>query len=125
MDQLCFSFQSKLTPQEKEDEATVKRNALRAIARGKDAGNLTRDDIARMRHEQRGRCVYCMSRGKLSLDHKIPLSKGGTNDADNVQLLCISCNARKSDLLWEECKHRFRWLWEFKLNQDVAHHFPS
>lgn len=32
------------------------------------------------------------------LDHKIPRSAGGTNDEDNLSLLCSSCNNRKSNL---------------------------
>lgn len=31
----------------------------------------------------------------LSGDHKTPLSRGGTNDPDNVQVLCRGCNSRK------------------------------
>lgn len=30
-------------------------------------------------------------------DHDKPLSKGGTNDAANIVLLCRSCNSRKHD----------------------------
>lgn len=33
----------------------------------------------------------------LTIDHVVPVSKGGTNTMDNTQLLCYTCNRRKGN----------------------------
>ncbi|MCA2293012.1 HNH endonuclease [Mycobacterium avium] len=35
---------------------------------------------------------------KLVVDHKIPKAWGGTDDPENLQPLCVECNAGKKDL---------------------------
>jgi TPR repeat protein len=44
-----------------------------------------------------GKCVKCGSRTNLEYDHIVPISKGGSNTARNIELLCESCNRAKSD----------------------------
>ncbi len=64
----------------------------------------------RLYREQQGLCLY--SRDKLSLsashiDHITPVNQGGTNDRENLQLLCGGCNLRKSDRNDAEFRHRY------------------
>jgi HNH endonuclease len=44
-----------------------------------------------------GHCTRCGSREKLEYDHIIPVAKGGSNTARNIELLCESCNRSKGD----------------------------
>lgn len=48
-------------------------------------------------------CVECGARKEdgatLHVDHKIPVSKGGTDELDNLQTLCSKCNLNKSDVI--------------------------
>jgi len=44
-----------------------------------------------------GKCVRCGSREKLEYDHIVPISRGGSNTARNIELLCESCNRAKSN----------------------------
>jgi 5-methylcytosine-specific restriction protein A len=40
-------------------------------------------------------CRSCGASADLSIDHVLPISKGGTNDLTNLQTLCRPCNVRK------------------------------
>ena len=41
------------------------------------------------------RCVKCGAAENLHIDHVIALSRGGSNEMDNLQVLCKDCNLRK------------------------------
>ena len=66
------------------------------------AGRVTREMIEFLIAMQRGCCAVCkrhtVKAGKgFHLDHKQALASGGTNAIGNLQLLCPTCNLRKSD----------------------------
>lgn len=44
-----------------------------------------------------GKCVRCGSNISIQFDHIIPVAKGGSNTAENIQILCQRCNLEKSD----------------------------
>lgn len=47
-------------------------------------------------------CNQTIAFGKDSLEHKIPLCRGGTNEYRNLAVACRSCNSKKHDKTEEE-----------------------
>ncbi len=45
-------------------------------------------------------CCPCLASGVVTeareVDHKLPLFKGGTDDSDNLQSLCVACHKTKT-----------------------------
>lgn len=45
-------------------------------------------------------CLFCgikYDRANLSLDHIVPVSKGGSNESTNLATCCKNCNSKKGD----------------------------
>lgn len=42
-----------------------------------------------------GKCLWCGTSHQITIDHIVPLSRGGTNNINNLQPLCVSCNSKK------------------------------
>ena len=82
------------------EKVSASRQNRRARCRQAE-GFHTAEDISRIYIAQGGKCVYCGSalvrrrKGKMHIDHVIPLAKGGTNWPSNLQLLCPACNLSK------------------------------
>ena len=56
--------------------------------------DLTREDIIKIMDRDKV-CVYCGANTKLSLDHIIPITKGGDTTYLNMVLACMTCNSSK------------------------------
>ncbi len=53
-------------------------------------------------NKSNGRCAHCGVKldarsGDFTVEHIVPISKGGTHDEDNLVALCFSCNQEKSN----------------------------
>lgn len=67
-------------------ETRVRRKPRPRVSAAKRAAVYTRDGHA---------CLRCGSHRNLTIDHVVPLSRGGTNQIDNLQTLCGGCNGMK------------------------------
>jgi 5-methylcytosine-specific restriction endonuclease McrA len=61
-------------------------------------------------------CIACGTTDRVTIDHIIPIARGGTHSIGNLQSLCLKCNSSKN--------HRTMSEWKFqvllKRNQDGA-----
>lgn len=89
-----------------------KRNVFRYILKLSDREENFNDENLELSHTRlipsqikkdvwkrdQGKCRLCKESKNLHFDHDLPFSKGGTSlSIDNIRLLCVKCNLRKSD----------------------------
>ncbi len=80
-----MSFEQKIVPKRRAWKQWEKEEALKSCS---------------------GRCACCGARltmDTLTMEHVVPISRGGENVMDNLVVLCSSCNRWKSD--------KFMWPW--------------
>jgi 5-methylcytosine-specific restriction endonuclease McrA len=81
------------------------QSARRYARKKKVGGRITAFDVKRMYKSQNGRCWYCLCDLKNTgyhIDHRIPLSRDGTNQLNNLCLSCPKCNLSKGAKLPQE-----------------------
>lgn len=109
-------------------EVTLSRRARHRVSlpRSRDARSLTRRRTQTLVHPAQHkralkratlrdcgrRCVYCASRLEYdlaTLDHVIPVARGGTSAPGNLVAACVDCNRLKGNLLPHEFFSRHPW----------------
>lgn len=97
-----FMLPAELARKEREDKRYAdskgisyeELNRRRALRRARNIrGSVRKYVMARDNYT----CQYCGSQENPVIDHIFPFSRGGSNEADNLQVLCRDCNAKKSD----------------------------
>lgn len=96
---------SKIRRKNNKDKICMHAQNRRAISKGAE-GYYIENDVKKLFHDQHESCIIC---GRLfseilkyTIDHIIPLSKGGSNWPCNIQLLCGSCNYSKGAKYMED-----------------------
>lgn len=83
-------------------EARARRRARLASA---STALITDRDLRRLRDRQRDCCAYCMERKFLTLEHVVPLARGGSHSIGNLLWICKSCNCSKRHKLLIEWRY--------------------
>lgn len=88
-----------LTSERFRNSAIAQQHKRRAIKLA-SGGSFTAAQIENLWNLQRGRCACCHKKlgSKFHRDHKEPISRGGSNDISNIELLCAKCNLSKQDM---------------------------
>ncbi|MDO4803355.1 MAG: HNH endonuclease signature motif containing protein [Lachnospiraceae bacterium] len=66
------------------------------------------------------KCAYCgmkIGLGEVTVDHKIPLSRGGPDCRENMVCSCVGCNKLKADRTVEEFRKVVGMLEQDLLNE--------
>lgn len=62
-----------------------------------ESGPATTEQILKLQAREE-RCYYCRGYGlKLTIDHFMPISRGGLHSIENLVMACRSCNSHKKD----------------------------
>jgi 5-methylcytosine-specific restriction endonuclease McrA len=85
-----------------EESSAQKTKRVNKREKGKGRTSKVKKYKVPLHKKQNYRCAMCREKkplASLELDHIIPLSKGGINDIENLQLLCRGCHHQKDRAL--------------------------
>lgn len=80
----------------------VSRKRIGQMAAARALGNHTKAEWYALVRATKRTCHYCKQPGRMTKDHIIPVSRGGSDAIDNIVPACMSCNYDKHQLTAEE-----------------------
>jgi 5-methylcytosine-specific restriction endonuclease McrA len=96
-----------------EEQETVSKKVCKRISFDTDVRKL-------IYRNSKGHCCLCgkfVDYEDFTVDHIIPLAKGGTNEIDNLQCACKVCNNIKTDVLPNEFIDKITEMIVYSMNK--------
>jgi 5-methylcytosine-specific restriction endonuclease McrA len=81
----------------KTEKGKRQQRQYKYLSRNNKSGKINWNEWEQKLKDLNNKCQKCGTTENITIDHIIPLSKGGTNETNNLQPLCRSCNCRKSN----------------------------
>jgi 5-methylcytosine-specific restriction endonuclease McrA len=85
------------------DRRKLQHHKRRALKRSNGVYLILNKELQKLKNAS---CVGCGSTKNLTIDHIIPLNRGGRHSVGNLQSLCGRCNSSKQDALMVEWRLR-------------------
>lgn len=73
------------------------KEQIRRAKKRANGGQFNTKDWLRLYRRFRGLCAYCVANHATTIDHVIPVSKGGSGFIGNILPCCGPCNSSKQD----------------------------
>lgn len=90
----------KIEKEELKNQAAYYKNKIGRTSNKKYRQRISKNKRKQVYERDNYSCQICGSTQDLTIDHFIPLSKGGTNDKENLWTLCNKCNNEKGDQIY-------------------------
>lgn len=81
------------------------------------------EERAAIYRKTKGYCYLCgdfVDFNKFEVEHKIPISKGGTNDLSNLFCSCHVCNSIKQDIYPEDFMERISKIFMYQMENKYS-----
>ena len=101
--------------QETKEDSTLKEKKKKSTVKRKSFSARERLTIYR---KTKGHCYLCgefVDFDSFEVEHKVPLSKGGTNDLDNLFCSCHCCNSIKQDIYPKDFMEKISQIFMYQM----------
>lgn len=80
--------------------------------------SFTKEERIKIYRKTKGHCYLCgdfVDFDSYEIEHKVPLSKGGTNDLSNLFCSCHTCNLIKHDIYPQDFMEKISKIFMFQM----------